>query len=349
MRVNEVLAFLQLLSRETQGHNKEMAFIFKKVLDADDAVVELKYLLNNCSFYGEIGGSIKRQSVDTLEKLYRDPFGAESYLEKLKRECIQIKDAADNSSALLASPLPYSEPLAVINKRDIEGFMTALRTIASVCVYLILSYKGAESIRNLTWNDEVSIQEKAYAVNTKFLPALMNTGRPAEYWAIYKMHSGGPALLDSDCYYIVYPDRARIEAQFDTRGYKNLGELAYVHVDADSIEQDTAPVCWGIGNITSVRPENALTVLQKPIATGLRAPSPEELAMDMPGPGECLDILSGGNIYCITPEKMLTAMNQWKMGHEIESRKSQKLCLICGRRLYGRSYACASHFTRELK
>ena len=54
-------------------------------------------------------------------------------------------------------------------------------------------------------------------------------------------------------------------------------------------------------------------------------------------------------MFCITPDELLLAMNQWQVGHEIEKRKETHNCLFCGKHVDGNKLICPSHFTTELR
>ena len=84
------------------------------------------------------------------------------------------------------SPMPFSETITVLKKKDTIAYMTALKMIASTCIYLMTLYEGLNPIKNLTWDDRVGIQEMIYAVNTKYLPALCSVKRPNYSWVIRK-------------------------------------------------------------------------------------------------------------------------------------------------------------------
>ena len=109
------------------------------------------------------------------------------------------------------------------------------------------------------------------------------------------------------------------------------------------------PFCWGVGNIVSAAPDDALMFLQQTVVEKMRSPQGADLLRKMPEPFECIKYLAGGEMFCITPGELLLKMNQWQVGHEIEERKRTHNCLFCGKHVDGKRLVCQSHFSSELK
>lgn len=119
-------------------------------------------------------------------------------------------------------------------------------------------------------------------------------------------------------------------------------------MDAYESNQLNVPYCWGVGNIVSSTPENAITYLQQDIAIGVHNPTWNDVQRKIPTPFECLKKLAGGNRFCISPDELVRIMNQWEMGHEIEMRKQSHKCLFCGNRVVGKKMVCDEHFISEM-
>ena len=348
MDSKKVLFFLDLLNRETSGHRDEIANLYQRALEEDDDVVRLKMLLNDYSYYRELGKSLYDNGVEVMDKICSNPSEALEIFPHLKQAYKSIENEVRVCDELMHSPFPFSETITVLKKKDTIAYMSALNTIASTCVYLMLLYEGQEPIRNLTWDDTVGIQEKIYAVNTKFLPALSKIKRPYYSWVIRRRRLGGRALFGGDSYYLSYEDTKSVEVLCSALHKEPVGTHAFLNIDAYETGACDTPFCWGIGNIVSASPENAINFLQRDVATKVRAPRQAELRAKMPTPFECIRHLSDGNLFCISPDDMLIAMNQWEVGHEIEERKRTHNCLFCGKHLVGNKMVCASHFTTEL-
>lgn len=351
MDTKRVLYFLAMLNRETNGHSDEIAEIYKRALDENDDVIRLKMLLNDTVPYGTIGNALFENGKQMLEKLYSMPAKALDIIIQLRHSAESIESAVSECDELMHSPLPFSKPITILKKKDTIAYMTALRMIAGTCVYLITLYAGLGSTEGLTWSDTAGMRERTDAVNTKFIPALLNVKKPDYSWMIRKKKTGGKALFGGDCFYLSYESTRSVEAFCNSIHKEPMGTHAFLNIDAYESGECNVPFCWGTGNIISVLPDNAIRLLQSgaEVVTKLRSPQGLELKRRMPAPFECVKQLSDGKMFCITPDTLLTAMNQWYMGYEIEKRKLMRSCLFCGKHAVANRLICASHFTSELR
>jgi hypothetical protein len=347
MDSKKVLYFLGLLNRETSGHADEIAEIYKRALDENDDVARLKMLLNDYTYYREIGNGLYKNGEEMLDKIYAMPSKALDILSQLKQAHESIDNEVRICKELMHSPLPFSETITVLKKKDTIAYMRALKMIASTSVYLMILYAGLNPIKNLTWDDTAGIQEMIYAVNTKFLPALCGVRRPNYSWIIRRKMLGGRALFGGDSYYLNYENARSVEVLCSALHKEPIGTHAFLNIDAYESGEYNVPFCWGIGNIVSVSPDTAISFLQNSVATKLRSPKSSELRRKMPTLLECVKQLSDGAMFCITPDELLLTMNQWQVGHEIEERKRTHNCLFCGKHVDGNKLVCSSHFTTE--
>ena len=318
-------------------------------MDENDDVIRLKILLNDYTYYREIGNALYKNGEEILDKVYAAPSKALDILPQLKQAHESIDNEVRVCNELMLSPLPFSETITVLKKKDTIAYMNALKMIASTSVYLMLLYAGLDSIKNLTWNDTVGIQEMIYAVNTKFLPALCGVRRPNYSWIIRRKRLGGRALFGGDSYYLNYENTRSVEVLCSALHKEPIGTHAFLNIDAYESGEYDVPFCWGIGNIVSALPDTAIMFLQNSVATKLRSPQASELRRNMPTPLECAKQLSDGAMFCITPDELLLSMNQWQVGHEIEERKRTRNCLFCGKHVDGNKLVCSLHFTTELR
>ena len=349
MDSKKVLYFLGLLNRETSGHKDEIAEIYNRALDENDDVAHLKMLIDDYVYYREIGNALLKNGQEMLNKVYAMPSKALEFLPQLKQAHESIDNEVRVCNELMHSPLPFSETITILKKKDTIAYMSALKMIASTSVYLITLYAGLDAKKSLTWNDTVGIQEMIDAVNTKFLPALCSVRRPNYSWIIRRKRLGGKALFGGDNYCLNYESTRSVEVLCSALHKEPIGTHAFLNIDAYESGECDVPFCWGIGNIVSATPDNAILFLQNSVAIKLRSPRVSELQKKMPTPLECVKQLSDGAMFCITPDELLLAMNQWQVGHKIEERKRTHNCLFCGKHVDGNRLVCSSHFTTELK
>ena len=347
MDSKKVLYFLSLLNRETSGHADEIAGIYKRALDENDDVTRLKMFLNDYTYYREIGNALYKNGEEVLDRIYATPSKALDILPQLKQVHESIDTEVRVCNELMRSPLPFSETITVLKKKDTLAYMSALKMIASTSVYLMMLYVGLDPIKKLTWDDTAGIQEMIYAVNTKFLPSLCGVRRPNCSWIIRRKGLDGRGLFGGG-YYLSYESTRSVEVLCSALHKEPIGTHAFLNIDAYESEAYDVPFCWGIGNIVSASPDTAILFLQNDVATKLRSPQASELRRKMPTPFECVKQLSDGAMFCITPDELLLTMNQWKVGHEIEERKKNHNSLFCCKHVDGNKLVCSSHFTTEL-
>lgn len=348
MHTNKVLFFLDFLTNQTQGCEEQLADLYNRALDENDNVQALKKLLNECIFYGEIGSSLHAEGVDILKEIYNAPNQALNRMPTVRQTYQRIENEVDLCSEMMKSPLPFSTTISVLKKKETNAYMTALKTIASTCVYLMMLYNGVDSIKNLTWDDRCGIQEMIYAVNTKYLPGLRSTQRPHFSWVIRKKKLGGRALFGGEAFYLSYENIQRVDVLCSALHKEPIGTHAFLNIDAYESNELDVPYCWGLGNIVSATPDNAISYLQQDIATGIRNPNWNDVRRKVPTPFECIKQLAGGNRFCISPDELVLIMNQWEMGHEIDRRKQTHNCLFCGKHISGNKMVCDSHFISEM-
>lgn len=346
MDTKKLLYFLDFLNQNTEGASHEIAHMYNNVLDETDCVNELKSAISNNTFFGEIGKMLLDDSKKLIEEVYLNPSKALEMLPHLVQAQRRIDSALDNSSGIVESPYPLNGAMTVLDSKSITAYIAALRQIASTCVYLICVYDGLDGIRELNWND-AGVQESLYAVNTKFLAKLLKVKRPGYAWVIRKRRLGGRNLFGGDAFYLTYESISEIKLLTADVHKEKISSHAYLNITAHDLDLLDVPYCWGIGNIVSATPANAMQFLSKRVVTKLRAPSHDNLRRKVPIPTECLKVLADGLDYCISPDQLLVYMNQWQVGHEIEKRKQEHSCLFCGRHLTNKKLVCDEHFGTE--
>ena len=348
MNSERVLYFLGMLNHETTGHSEEIVELYKRALDEDDDISRLKMLLDEHAFYREIGNSLYKSGEELVDQVYATPGEALEILPRVRQVGDKIEQAARIGNDLIRSPLPFSEPVTVLKKKNTIAYMSALKMIASTSVYLMALYGGLNPIKNLTWNDSVGIQEMIYAINTKFLPGLCAVKRPNYSWVIRKKKLGGRALFGGEFFCLSYENSKNVEVLCSSLHKEPMGTHSYLNINAYETGELDVPFCWGIGNIVSVSPGESIRLLQKDVTSEMRSPYGAELLRRMPAPMECVRLLTANDLYCITPDNLVLAMNQWQTGYEIEKRRRMHNCLFCGKHVDGSRLVCSTHFTSEL-
>lgn len=347
MDTKKVIYFLNMLRSETTGRDAELNQLYGAAISEDEDVVQLDTFLNDYNFYSGVGRTLHDNGSQLIDKLRANPYDALQTMQSIQQMNEMIANEASLCSNLLRSPEPFSDNITVLPKKDTMDHIEALKQTANAAAYLMILYGGMSAIKDLTWPTNAGLQEYIYTVNTKYLNKLMEIKRPGYSWVIRKKKLGGRALFSGDYFYLNYESNRSVEVLCSALHKEPIGTHAFLNINAYEADEIDVPYCWGIGNLISTTPSKALSFLQADVVTTPRSPSASELSRKIPTPIECLRILTDQRPFCITPDELVSAMNQWQMGHEFYLRKKNGRCLFCGRMVDRGAYVCPSHFTTE--
>lgn len=350
MDTKKIIYFLNLLRSETTGRDAELNKLYGAVISEDKDVLNLDRILADHIFYSGVGRSLFTNGSQLIDKLRADPYDALQTLQSIRQLNETISNEASLCTDLMRSPLPFTDSITVLPKKDTMDYIEALRQTASSAAYLMMLYGGMGAVKDLAWpsNAGLKLPEYIHTVNTKFLTKLAEIERPKYSWVIRKKKLGGRALFSGDYFYLNYESNRSVEVLCNALHKEPIGTHAFLNINAYESDEIDVPYCWGMGNLISAAPSEALSFLQADVATTPRSPSAGKLTQKIPTPIECLRILTDRKPFCITPDDLVSAMNQWQMGHEFYLRKQSGRCLFCGRMVSHGAYVCPSHFTTEL-
>lgn len=348
MDTRKILFFIDFLSKEASNKNG-LSALYEKAVSSNDEVLTLTSFVEEYTFFQGIGSSLLDRARSLLDKLYRDPSTALSTLMLIKQLNETIQNEVNLCSGLLRSPDTFSDSITVLKKKDRISYLKAYKQIANTCAYLIALYKGLPYLKGLAWPETDGIQESVYTINTKFLPALKTVQKSGCGWLIRKEKMGGSALFEGEFFSLSFDNTKRVEVLCSALHKEAMTTHSFLNIQAYEADEIDVPYCWGTGNILSVSPNNALLLTQKDVVTKLRSPNYTELQRRVPTPFECARILSDGHPFCISPDELTKAMNQWVLGHEIELRKATHNCLFCGKQVPRDRLICKTHFTSEMR
>ena len=347
MDTKKIIYFLNMLRRETTGRDAELNQLYGDAISEDEDVAKLDSFLNDYNFYSGVGHTLCDNGSQLIEKLRANPYDALQTMQSIQQMNEMIANEVSLCSNLLRSPEPFADNITVLPKKDTMDYIEALKQIANSAAYLMILYGGMSAVKNLTWPSSAGLQEYIYTVNTKYLTKLTEIQRPGYSWVIRKKKLGGRALFSGDYFYLNYESNRSVEVQCSALHKEPIGTHAFLNINAYEADEIDVPSCWGVGNLLSTTPSKALAFIQADVVTKPRSPSASELTRRIPTPIECLRILTDQKPFCITPDELVSAMNQWQMGHEFYLREKNGRCLFCGRIVNRGAYVCSSHFTTE--
>lgn len=348
MDTQKVLRLLELLSTNTSGHQLELTGLYKRALDENDTVKSLNSYLTEYNYYGPQGESLVSEGDRQIKRIYESPTHACELLPEVSHCIEKIKIQCDVSRGALLNPYLSMDAVSVIKKRDAISYFEALKMIANVCVYLLFLYDGPQSLEYLIWDDSIGLQRMYELINTHFIPMLNTVKNFNKYWIIYKREGISDSVFDGSSYHLEYKRKASIEAECIGLRKERLGTHSYYNAATETSKGVNVPYCWGVGNILSFMPNEALLYAQRDLVTRTNSPSVNQLWSDMPTPLECIKRLTDDKAFCISPCELTQIMNQWATGIEIEKRKNSHNCLLCNRIISGNKLVCGIHFISEM-
>lgn len=350
MNTEKVLFFLNVLRRETRGHEQEINAMYLDAVRSDPDVIALEQYLSDYNFYPEIGKAMAKGARSLLDRAQDAPEHIRQTLQAIRQQRETIEHEIARCSRRMRDPEPFTDTITVLPAKDVPAYRSALQQIAGTCVYLIALYADWDTARQLPYINinGVGIQDLLNRVNTRFLPKLTAIRRPAYSWVIRRQKLGGHALLDGVGFSLSYMPCHEVDALCASLRKVPIGTHAFLNTDAYASGELGVPYCWGTGNLFSGTPANAWALLGQDVVTQVRCPTPEDYARPLPEPARVLLILADARPYCVSPDVLNTAMNRWSAGYEIGKRRQQQMCLFCGKHVPEGKLVCASHFTSEL-
>ena len=350
MNTEKVLFFLNVLRRETRGHEQEINAMYLDAVRSDPDVIALEQYLSDYNFYPEIGKAMAKGARSLLDRAQDAPEHIRQTLQAIRQQRETIEHEIARCSRRMRDPEPFTDTITVLPAKDVPAYRSALQQIAGTCVYLIALYADWDTARQLPYINinGVGIQDLLDRVNTRFLPKLTAIRRPAYSWVIRRQKLGGHALLDGMGFSLSYMPCHEVDALCASLRKVPIGTNAFLNTDAYASGELGVPYCWGTGNLFSGTPANAWALLGQDVVTQVRCPTPEDYARPLPEPARVLLILADARPYCVSPDVLNTAMNRWSAGYEIGKRRQQQMCLFCGKHVPEGKLVCASHFTSEL-
>lgn len=349
MSTQKVLYFLEMMKGAVKGFGPELDRLQENAVRDDPDIQRLQSLLD-CAFFGESGRALRERGAALLDRIYTYPEQAGDRLCEVRQMNESIQREADLGRALLCSPAMETRNLTVAAKGEAAAGLPALRQVAAVSAHLIAVYQGPEALKPLSWNEANGIQARFRLVNDIFLPQLWRQPPPQYGWVIRKQRLGGGMLLEGWGFTISYVsslDFCSGNMPYGSARQEPCGSHGFFDPSVWAGDMDGQPCCWGVGHLVSGSPTDGLALLQGEVVVRPRVPRPDETLEPLPGPMECLRRLTEGRPFCITPEDLTTALNQWWMGGEIERRKRGGLCLLCGKPVKDGRLSCPGHFASE--
>ncbi len=342
MNSKKAIYFIKMIKDATNGHEKDLHNLLINIINESDSVIELKHNLENCIFLKEAGKELLNKGKFLYEQILKTPKNALALIDEIDMYNATIKREILVYDNLMRSYNPFNYTLKVTKKSNRLPYLLALKQIASTCVYMLLVYGGENNIKNLNWVENDGIIESANSVNTKFLPLLAKLEKPTSCWVITKNYIGANSVFSEYVYNIKFMDVNYINKLCNILNPVQL--TPHIFYNNNSIKSNQVPYCWGIGNITSATPTNAISLLNSEIVTSQRNITNEDLLYSMPDPIKCLSILTDNKPFCVSAFSLLNALNEWQTSLSIVKRKKNKICLLCGKKLTGSKPICSYHF-----
>ena len=345
MNTLKVIYLLSLLRSASQGKEEVLTRLYENAMRDNPEYRELSSLLADMEFYREMGNALRYEGKALTEAALKNPDGDLDTIRDMRKIRDRIKLGALESARLFEMPGAFMEPVTVVEQSLKAGYMRFLECVAAVCVYLLAVYVGAVSLENLHWVEGGGgLQERLHAVNSVFLPALCGEYPIPKAWMITRKAAGGGNQFGGSFYSLSYFSDSNLKVLTSSYQAEQPTPLFFLNRQAVETGELNVPYCWGIGNLVSTVPEDALRLLHSGLVIKPSSPTKHDLSAPPPTPLECLHRLCGGSPFCISVEDLVNVLNKWQMGYDVMCIRQRGGCLLCARPVLNGGLVCPTHF-----
>ena len=343
----KVLYLISLLKNATTGKEEILAQLYENAIFDNPDYKELSALLEENVFYSEMGKSLYQSGQKLINAIIEQPSDVFNILRSVRQTHELIQHETQICKRLMEQPGAFNEPIIVLEKKRIPDYLKMLEMVAATCTYLIAVYNGIHSLKRLSWVESGDLSERIHAVNLVYLPALYQISNIPRAWLISRKELGGKNLLGGTFFSISYLPYTHIKVLTSGLRKERLTPHFFLNVRAAETGEIDVPYCWGVGNIVSTNPNDSLRLLKSQVITKPAMPSHNDMLTPPLNPLKCIAVLSGQLPFCILPDDLVSLMNYWQMGYEINRRRQNRICLFCGKPVSTRRLVCPSHFSME--
>ncbi|MBR4513775.1 MAG: hypothetical protein IKO61_02680 [Lachnospiraceae bacterium] len=343
MNNKKIVYLVNLLTNEVEGKENELMDIYKRAVEADEDYVHLIDVLSSYVFYRGEGKLLLEEGNTLLKEIMEKPHEGIDTLRKMRQLTQKIEAESNYFDTVIRRPNPALDQISVLNKAKLRSYNSALDGIASSIMFILLMTEGYLGIKTLFYADDYTMQDRLNAINNDFLVKLLRSKRMPSVWAIKRRFLKSEYSF-TDIEYVLtgmgYDEFCSLRRQVKM---KRINANVYMNGSAFRENAFEIPIYIGIGRIISEEPSKCLPMIKGGVMTDFDYPALSLYKSPIPVMDEMLKRATGGSMYVLEPERVVDLMNQWESGYNINRRRAERRCLLCGNYL-DRGLACPSHF-----
>lgn len=314
MDYGQILYLTNFIKNDVSDREDKLRSIYENAVKESDSFIELQQMRKVLVFYDNgVGASLAKECDALLDAVFSDPANGPETLDKMGRLVKDIQAEESRSMDVLESFGKKDEGVSVLSKDVSIIYGEMLNILASSVIFYLMISKDMDSIHELRWNDNNSLNAKLNIINNEMVVKLCDCPEDIFFWKIIRVKDENRLKFSDVRYKLEYI------SYDDYRSYKkHMQQLRANLYGADSVHGDneSGVLYTGMGNIVPCSVK------------------------------DCIKRLTGGELIIVNPETVCDMMNQAANTRVITSRKRKGLCLFCGREISGKM-VCPEHFKIE--
>ncbi len=342
MGYQRTMYLLSLLYAKSKNHQTELTTLFRQAIAKTDEYQQLSKLLQQTTYLGMDGEKLYNDSRQAIELVVKDIQNPVNNLQSMRLLVERTTRMLEKTEEWLRSPRFFDEDFIAIRSETISVCSNFYRTLANAICYMLLTFFGPHSIRNLTYNQSITPRELVKLINQQYANELVMSAaqkKPA-VWQISREAYTGDNIACFNGFRIDYNDWPIdcMDQRVKTGEFRRLSPYLYVNND---LSQNTLYI--GVGNIMGVDVSNSISMLNASIVTCLPADVFKKANLMLSNPiGEIIEALQT-DAFCLPPGNFLDALNRHTLNSVVIERQRSHMCIFCGKPAQDGRISCEEH------
>ncbi len=314
MDYGNILYLTNFIKNDVTDREEELRLIYEKAVKESESYIALSQMKQVLSFFDNGSGARLLEECDgLLSTIFDDPANGPEILGKMRMLVQEIQAEEERSMEVLESLGKEGRGLSVVSKEINALYGEMLNDLAHSFIYYLLVTDGEDSISELRWNDDNSLNVKLNIFNDEILARIKESESEVFCWKIERETDDHKIKFSNIRYrfdYISYDEYDSYRKCMD-RLHTNL------YADRNSIKGTDDQIMYvGMGNII---PCDIKDVVER---------------------------LENNSVFVVSPRTVCDLMNEFENARVIYGRQRAGKCLFCGKDITG-NMVCPEHFKIE--
>lgn len=343
MDTKRVLYLINMLKDGSVDRQEQLAQLYDRALEESDEYQQLSGILNNYAFMGSSGAGIRDRGNELIYRMAEEPDNIVQIMKETEQLIELVRSEIKHNEKLISYPGAFTGDINIVPKTKLDAYNKFLNNIAAVCTYIIAVQNGNEGISGLYWSDNYNFSEKLTKINTSYIPALLQLDGIQNPWMIYRRPARSNYLFCPYEYVLRYITSGEFSKWTLADEYVEISPFLYGSPRRAANIDLGIPIYLGIGNIVSTSPLDSLRLLATGVGAKISHPNEKHFVKKVPYIMTMVSQLTSGVPCIVSPEEIVSTMNQWDAGYTINDNIRNHKCLICGEKLLGNDQICRIH------